>query len=173
MELFARQLFQSLQEFRSEPDHLQIWPGHGAGSACGKSLGAMPQSTLGYEKLFNWAFADLSEGEFVTKVLKDQPVPPQYFAVMKRINRGATIPWPAAASCWRRGAGAGVSEGNSGDHDPSEICCRPYSGHAQHPAEQIISTGWVLERRTATYPLTEADSEDAVKLILSELFKIG
>src|SRR5438105_9971380 len=55
MEGFARQLFLSLQNFRREPDHLQIWPGHGAGSACGKALGAMPQSTLGYEKLFNWA----------------------------------------------------------------------------------------------------------------------
>ncbi|MFL5524287.1 MAG: MBL fold metallo-hydrolase, partial [Gemmatimonadaceae bacterium] len=86
---FARQLFNSINEFSRKPDHLQIWPGHGAGSACGRSLGAMPQSTLGYEKLFNWAFADLSEEDFVEKVLTDQPVPPRYFAVMKRINRSA------------------------------------------------------------------------------------
>ncbi|HET9708796.1 MAG TPA: MBL fold metallo-hydrolase, partial [Gemmatimonadales bacterium] len=51
----ARQLFHSLERLRDLPDHLQIWPGHGAGSACGKSLGAMPQSTLGYERIANWA----------------------------------------------------------------------------------------------------------------------
>jgi hydroxyacylglutathione hydrolase len=93
MHNFARQLFDSVKAFQTRPDHLQIWPGHGAGSACGKSLGAMPQSTLGYEKLFNWAFADLSADEFIERVLADQPVPPRYFAVMKRINRtAATLP---------------------------------------------------------------------------------
>ncbi|HEY8197968.1 MAG TPA: MBL fold metallo-hydrolase, partial [Gemmatimonadales bacterium] len=56
MQESARQLFRSLQRFRTQPDYLQIWPGHGAGSACGKSLGAVPQTTLGYEKRFNWAF---------------------------------------------------------------------------------------------------------------------
>lgn len=44
----ARQLFSSLQRIRALPDHLQIWPGHGAGSACGRALGAVPQTTLGY-----------------------------------------------------------------------------------------------------------------------------
>ena len=87
MDNAARELFKSLGKISDEPDHLQIWPGHGAGSACGKSLGSMPQSTLGYEKLFNWAFGDMSEKEFVARVLEDQPVPPRYFAVMKRVNR--------------------------------------------------------------------------------------
>jgi hydroxyacylglutathione hydrolase len=88
----ARQLFHSVRKFSAQPDHLQIWPGHGAGSACGKSLGSMPQSTLGYEKLFNWAFAETNESNFVAKVLEDQPVPPRYFAVMKRVNRDGTVP---------------------------------------------------------------------------------
>src|SRR5438045_1687392 len=93
MEQSSPELFQALQKFRSQPDHLQIWPGHGAGSACGKSLGSMPQSTLGYEKLFNWAFAEQNEESFVSRVLENQPVPPRYFALMKRINRnGAELP---------------------------------------------------------------------------------
>ena len=83
----ARQLFRSLQNFRQLPDYLQIWPGHGAGSACGKSLSAVPQSTLGYEKRFNWAFAVPDEDEFVRAVLAGQPEPPRYFAEMKRINQ--------------------------------------------------------------------------------------
>jgi hydroxyacylglutathione hydrolase len=87
MEEGARQLFRSLQRFRALPDYLQIWPGHGAGSACGKSLGAVPQSTLGYEKRFNWAFGVADEPAFVREVLAGQPDPPRYFAEMKRINR--------------------------------------------------------------------------------------
>lgn len=83
----ARDLFRSLQRFRMLPDYLQIWPAHGAGSACGKSLGAMPHSTLGYEKLFNWAFSVNEEAAFVEAVLAGQPEPPRYFAEMKRINR--------------------------------------------------------------------------------------
>ena len=83
----ARQLFGSLQRFRGLPDYLQIWPGHGAGSACGKALGAVPQSTLGYEKLVNWAFGIDDEEEFVRAVLDGQPDPPKYFAMMKAINR--------------------------------------------------------------------------------------
>ena len=87
MERAARQLFQSLQKFRSLQDYLQLWPGHGAGSACGKSLSAVPQSTLGFEKRFNWAFGVADETEFVRAVLAGQPEPPPYFARMKQINQ--------------------------------------------------------------------------------------
>jgi hydroxyacylglutathione hydrolase len=87
MDASARQLFHSLQRFATLPDYLQVWPGHGAGSACGKALGAVPQSTTGYEKRFNWAFQVRNEQEFVARVLDGQPSPPTYFAHMKRINK--------------------------------------------------------------------------------------
>lgn len=87
METAAHRLFQSLQAFKENPDWLQLWPGHGPGSACGKSLGAMPQSTLGYERLFNWALSESDEAAFVDEVLAGQPEPPAYFATMKRLNR--------------------------------------------------------------------------------------
>ncbi len=83
----ARQLFQSLQRFRELPDYLQVWPAHGAGSACGKGLGAVPSSTVGYEKLFNPALAYEDEEAFIEYLLADQPEPPKYFAVMKRVNK--------------------------------------------------------------------------------------
>ena len=92
MEQAARELYASLQRLASLPDYLQIWPGHGAGSACGKALGAVPQTTLGYERLFNPAFQQKSEADFVRWVLADQPEPPPYFAVMKQLNRaGAPV----------------------------------------------------------------------------------
>ncbi len=87
MEAGARVLYRSLERFRNLPPHLQILPGHGAGSACGKALGSVPSSTLGYELIANWAFQCATEDEFVAKVLEDQPEPPAYFAHMKRLNR--------------------------------------------------------------------------------------
>jgi hydroxyacylglutathione hydrolase len=87
MEAGARVLFESLQNFAKHEDWLQIWPGHGAGSACGKGISAIPSSTLGYEKRFNWAFNQKTEKDFVDAVLSGQPEPPKYFAKMKRINK--------------------------------------------------------------------------------------
>jgi len=83
----ARDLFASVQRFKQLPDYLQIWPAHGAGSACGKGLGAVPSSTVGYEKQFNPALQIDTEEEFVRYILADQPEAPTYFAVMKRVNK--------------------------------------------------------------------------------------
>ncbi len=93
----AKQQFQSVQRFKELPDYLQIWPGHGAGSACGKALGAVPSTTLGYEKRFNPAFQFAEEAAFTRWLLADQPEPPRYFAQMKRVNKAgpallATLP---------------------------------------------------------------------------------
>ena len=93
----ARVLFRTIERLRALPEHLQVWPGHGAGSPCGKSLGAVPQSTIGYELRFNWAFNVRDEAEFVQRILDGQPEPPRYFARMKRLNRDGP-PAPALAS---------------------------------------------------------------------------
>jgi hydroxyacylglutathione hydrolase len=96
METLARALFRSLRATSDLPDYLQLWPGHGAGSACGKSLGAMPSTTLGYERIANWAFHIGDEDQFVRSVLAGQPEPPTYFAMMKTVNRDGPAPAPAA-----------------------------------------------------------------------------
>jgi len=88
----AHRLFHSVQEFLRLPDWLQVWPAHGAGSACGKALGAVPQSTVGYERRFSPAIRAALPGAgdeqgFVRFILEDQPEPPLYFARMKRLNR--------------------------------------------------------------------------------------
>lgn len=86
-EVGARQQFTTVQRFKQLPDYLQIWPAHGAGSACGKALGAIPSTTLGYEKLFNPAFQINDRDAFVTWLLDGQPEPPHYFAQMKKVNK--------------------------------------------------------------------------------------
>ncbi|HLR42936.1 MAG TPA: rhodanese-like domain-containing protein [Pseudogracilibacillus sp.] len=83
----ARDMYQSVKRFKDLPDYLQVWPAHGAGSACGKALGAVPSSTVGYEKQFGWAMKIEDEQAFVDELLDGQPEPPYYFAVMKHVNK--------------------------------------------------------------------------------------
>ena len=85
--LGARQMFQSVQRFKTLPDYIQLWPGHGAGSACGKGLGAVPSSTVGYEKILILPCRIENEGHFIEMLLEGQPEPPKYFATMKRVNK--------------------------------------------------------------------------------------
>lgn len=84
----AKQMYESIRRFAELPAFVQVWPGHGAGSSCGKALGAVPSSTVGYEKLRNWAFQyPNDEKGFVDYLLAGQPEPPKYFAMMKYLNK--------------------------------------------------------------------------------------
>jgi hydroxyacylglutathione hydrolase len=86
----ARALYHSLRKVSELPCHVQVLPAHGAGSACGKALGSVPNSTFGYEEKFNPALKiALHEGEdaFVKFILSGQPEPPPYFANMKHVNK--------------------------------------------------------------------------------------
>ena len=97
MEPSARRLYASALGVFELPDYLRIWPGHGAGSACGKALGAVPDTTAGYEKRFSPALAAVRSGEdaFVEYILDGQPEPPLYFGRMKEQNRrGPTVLGP-------------------------------------------------------------------------------
>src|SRR5690606_22254980 len=81
-------MYASVKYYAQLPTFLQVWPGHGAGSACGKALGAVPSSTVGYEKTRNWAFRyENDEDGFVEYLLEGQPEPPKYFAMMKKLNK--------------------------------------------------------------------------------------
>lgn len=93
----AEALFRSTGRLAQLAEHLQVWPGHGAGSACGKALGAVPTSTLGYERRHNPSLALVDRGveAFVDGILEGQPEPPLYFSRMKRQNRDGA---PAARS---------------------------------------------------------------------------
>ena len=87
----AKQLFASLRDkFLTLPDYVQVHPAHGAGSACGKALGAIPSSTVGYERLYAWwapYLAANDEQGFVDELLDGQPDAHAYFGRMKRENR--------------------------------------------------------------------------------------
>ncbi len=86
----AAALFRSLADrFLTLPDHLQVWPGHGAGSACGKALGAVANTTVGYERRVAWWVPYVERDDapgFVDELLAGQPDAPAYFGRMKRQN---------------------------------------------------------------------------------------
>lgn len=87
-EVGAQQMFESLKKFYALPDYVQVWPAHGAGSSCGKALGAVANTTIGYEKIRNWAFKLKDNKEdFIQYLLTDQPEAPYYFAKMKQLNK--------------------------------------------------------------------------------------
>ena len=175
----ARELFESLKHFSAQPDHLQIWPGHGAGSACGKSLGSMPQTTLGYEKLFNWAFADMSEKEFVARILEDQPVPPRYFGVMKRVNRAAelpaTRPTPSQLGLEELDTALSAKALVIDTRAADKFAAGHLPGTLNIPLGKSFLnwTGALVPDDRDFYLITEAQSDDGTKPVLDDLAKVG
>jgi hydroxyacylglutathione hydrolase len=180
MEESARQLFRSLQRFRDLPDYLQLWPGHGAGSACGKSLGAVPQTTLGYEKRFNWAFGITDEGAFVRAALAGQSDPPRYFAEMKRINRTgprllggirrpARLPVGTLAAVLAQGAIVADTR------QAPEFALGAIPGTINIPGNRSFTTwaGWLLPYDRDFYLILEDRRVQTVEELVRDLAGIG
>lgn len=73
-------------------DRLEVYPCHGAGSSCGKSIGDRDRSTIGNERVFSDAFQQRSEQEFVEWILSDLPEPPTHYPRLKKVNaKGAKV----------------------------------------------------------------------------------
>ena len=89
-EKLARHLYQSLRhKIMPLPDHLMVYPNHGAGSACGKNMSKETTDTLGNQKKTNYALrADMTEDEFVEELLTGLATPPQYFPKNVLLNIG-------------------------------------------------------------------------------------
>ncbi|NYE21555.1 MBL fold metallo-hydrolase [Microbacterium immunditiarum] len=87
----AKDLFASLRDrFLTLPDYVQVLPAHGSGSACGKALGAIAASTVGYERNFSWWGNYLKENDeqgFIDELLSGQPDAHAYFGRMKQQNK--------------------------------------------------------------------------------------
>lgn len=87
-EKLARSMFHTIQnKFNHLPDDTIIYPAHGAGSLCGKNMSTDSSSTLGNERMGNWAFKKQTEDEFVNFILNDQAFIPAYFGYNVDINK--------------------------------------------------------------------------------------
>ena len=84
----GHQLYDSIQrKLMSLPDTVRVFPAHGAGSACGKNLSTEKQSTIGEQRLFNYACQPMNEADFVALVTAGQPPAPDYFLYDAILNR--------------------------------------------------------------------------------------
>jgi hydroxyacylglutathione hydrolase len=69
------------------PDTCMVYPAHGAGSLCGKNLSSETVSTIGQQKLTNYALQEMSEADFVKILTTDQPFMPKYFGFDVELNK--------------------------------------------------------------------------------------
>jgi glyoxylase-like metal-dependent hydrolase (beta-lactamase superfamily II)/rhodanese-related sulfurtransferase len=88
MEDLAGMLYNSLQDkILPLADDVIVYPGHGAGSSCGKSLGSETFSTIGEQKLGNYALQQPDKDSFVKAVTEGLQAPPSYFPINAKINK--------------------------------------------------------------------------------------
>ncbi len=175
----ARRQFHTVQRFKALPDYLQIWPGHGAGSACGKALGAIPSTTLGYEKLFNPAFQFEDEDAFVAWLLEGQPEPPKYFAQMKKINKlgpPLTTSLPTPVNYDRATLDAIIEDGGQvfDLRNRGQFAAAHAPGTINVPADNnsfVTYMGWLVDYERPVYILLP--SVDSERQILTDLRSIG
>ncbi|MCH8275010.1 MAG: MBL fold metallo-hydrolase [Armatimonadetes bacterium] len=180
LEVGARQLFHSLQRAKEFADYLLLWPGHGAGSACGRALGAVPASTLGYERRFNWAFRCRDESEFIRDVAEGQPDPPNYYAEMKRLNRDGPplldrerCPAPLSQQELSTLVKAGAPTIDV--RSPREFASGHLPGSINIPLGRsfIRWSGWLLPYDTDLYLVVGGDSDRIARDAASALGLIG
>lgn len=86
-------LYDSLhQKLMSLPDALLVYPAHGAGSLCGRAMRAERSSTIGNERLTNYALQIRSREEFIQQLTTNLPARPDYFLEDAEINRSGAVP---------------------------------------------------------------------------------
>lgn len=170
----AKEMFASLQKFKQLSDYLQVWPAHGAGSACGKGLGSIPSSTVGYEKLFNPGLQFSDEGSFVDYVLADQPDVPPYFKVMKRVNKeGPRVlgEGPFMEKMEPAAVAEAVTQGTVLDLSPSSVFAEGHvAGSINIPSHMLGAwAGWLVDYDRPTFLIGERALIDEAAMTLSKI----
>lgn len=96
----AEAMYHTIQtKFKGLPDDALVYPTHGAGSLCGKNISSDNSSTLGNERMGNWAFQDQTKEEFVKTLLDSQPFIPAYFGYDVDINKAGAESLRPALAC--------------------------------------------------------------------------
>jgi hydroxyacylglutathione hydrolase len=83
----AEQLYDSLQKLLALDDDVEVWPAHGAGSACGRNISSETRSTIGIQRRTNYALQPMAREELVRLISCDLSDPPSYFSRAAELNR--------------------------------------------------------------------------------------
>lgn len=88
----AEMLYDSIErKLKPLPNYVVLYPGHGPGSPCGKAIGVELHSTMGAQKLSNYAMKANNKEDFIKKVIDGLPEPPAYFFMDSQINRNGYL----------------------------------------------------------------------------------
>jgi hydroxyacylglutathione hydrolase len=173
----GRQLYDSVHRLAALPDEVRVYPGHGAGSACGKALGSEPFTTIGEQKAGNYALAPMSVDDFVGIVTEGQPAAPAYFlhdAITNRSEHGVfdehrELPAmdldAVAAAC---AAGAVVLD----TRDTTEFACGHLAGSINVPLDgRFAEQAGMVVPADADVIVTGRDGEEREAMV--RLGRIG
>lgn len=175
----ASQLFETLQTRIADlPGDLLIYPGHTAGSSCGRKIGDAAVTTLGAERQFTYAFQFASEAEFIEAILHEMPTPPPYYPRMKVVNRvgpalldevpqGAPLSPEAVTRAIENGALV-IDVRAEGNFDRAHI---PGSYYAGSRNDAIAWVGWRAPYDRPVILLLDRD--DLYQTVATELRRIG
>ncbi|MBN1465255.1 MBL fold metallo-hydrolase [candidate division KSB1 bacterium] len=136
----AGKLYHSLHDkLLKLPDYVEVYPAHGAGSLCGRAMGAKWRSTIGYERLFNSALQIKDKSEFIESLTQDMPPAPDHFSRCSDINRQG--PAQLADLAIMEELSAAMFKERLRNHDLLVLDTRSYHAYAG----QHIAGAWHLD----------------------------
>jgi hydroxyacylglutathione hydrolase len=176
----AAALYRSLHERLGGLDNgVELFPGHVAGSLCGRGMSAKPSSTLGYERRFNPMLAEMSVEQFVTLANADLAPKPPTMARVVELNRGPLLGTaPALRSIAQPAADAQVLDVRDGAQFADGHMAGSFNDSAAAPGFGN-RCGFVLdpEREVVIVAATHAQAEDAARKLAAvgfmQLAEIG
>lgn len=172
----ATTLYHSLHDkLLALPDMCEVYPAHGAGSLCGRAMGAKRTSTIGYERLYNPALQIRAIPEFVASLTTNMPAAPDHFSRCSAANRKGpalvrTLPAPRPLAPTAFSAGARKAGTIVLDVRAYEAYCGQHVPHAYHidsGGNFPTFAGWVLppDKRILLVAHTAAQAEEAAVLL--------
>jgi hydroxyacylglutathione hydrolase len=176
-EELARMMYKSTREkLMVLDDDVSVYPAHGAGSLCGKAMSDANTSTIGAEKLTNYALQEMSEEEFVALLLLDQPFIPKYFPYNVGVNKEGAESYqkalntvPRLTNNFRTDESAVIIDGRKqGDFKNSHI---PGAINIMNGAKFETWLGSIIAPNTSYYLV--ADNEENLEELIAKTAKIG
>jgi len=173
----AGKMYETMQKvFKPLPDHVKVYPAHGAGSLCGKNMSDETISTIGEQRQSNWSFNEEDKTAFVEELLSGQPNVPKYFPFDVEENRRGVAPYlPSLQKVTRLPKDSELEEGILVvDVRPSEAYKK---GHMENsiniPDDDKFETwlGTLIDPESPYYLV--ADEESTLDKVLHKAAKIG
>lgn len=179
----AKQMYHSLREkLLVLPDHVLVYPAHGAGSLCGKGLSEANTSTIGAEKISNWSLQAMKEEEFVEQLLSNQPFIPKYFPYDVGLNNSGAANYSESISKVKKaGSIKNHDDINALNKDLLIIDIRPQEqfkkSHLKNAINLMDDTRFETWLGSIVNPGEKfylvADSDSRLETIIQRIAKIG